>query len=81
MKNNKRGDEKREEKLCNQSYTNKLLLCKSHVRDEPRVSTLCVFRLITHTQQQTLVLLDGTHAAQEACHHDDGAQDDDQIGS
>lgn len=34
----------------------------------------------THTQQQTLVLLDGTKAPQETCHHDDGAQDDDEVG-
>lgn len=42
--------------------------------------SLWTSRLNTHTQQQELVLLDGAHPAQEACHHDDGAQDDDQIG-
>lgn len=41
----------------------------------------CETRLITHTQQQALVLLDGAHAAQEARHHDDGAQDDNEVGS
>lgn len=35
---------------------------------------------LTHTQQQTLVLLDGTQTSQEACHHDDGAQGDDEVG-
>lgn len=35
----------------------------------------------THTQQQTLVLLDGTQATQEACNHDDSTQGDDEVGS
>ncbi|KAG7244117.1 hypothetical protein INR49_004934 [Caranx melampygus] len=35
----------------------------------------------THTQQQALVLLDGTQAAQEARHHDNDAEGDDEVGS
>lgn len=34
----------------------------------------------THAQQQALVLLDGAEASQEARHHDDAAQGDDEVG-
>lgn len=34
----------------------------------------------THTKQEALVLLDGAQASQEARHHDDGAQRDNEVG-
>ncbi len=34
----------------------------------------------TYTQQEALVLLDGTEATKKARYHDDGAQGNDQIG-
>lgn len=34
----------------------------------------------TYAEEQTLVLLDGPQAAQEARHHDDGAYGDDKVG-
>lgn len=55
-------------------------MCINCIIDDSWASTLQETGLFTHTQQQALVLLDGTHTTQEARHHDDGAQDDDQIG-
>lgn len=34
----------------------------------------------THTQQQALVLFDGSKATQETSHHDDAAEGDDEVG-
>jgi hypothetical protein len=34
----------------------------------------------THTEKQALVFLDGSQAAQEARHHDNGAYGDDEVG-
>ena len=34
----------------------------------------------TYTEKEALVFLDGPQAAEEACHHDNGAYGDDQVG-
>lgn len=35
---------------------------------------------LTYTEEEALVFLDGPQAAEEACHHDDGPDGNDQVG-